>query len=300
MIDLKLLEKLCSIPGPSGDEHKVKEFLLKQLMSLKDIKLIEANLQDSLIVVKGKPQVMLFAHMDTVGFTVRYENQLVPIGGPSVRGGEVLVGEDSRGLIDCILKQDEERRLFYDFGRPIERGTTLTYKPDFKLSGDYIISPYLDNRLGVYLALEVFGKVNNVAVAFSCWEEHGGGSVPFLIKKLYEDFNVHQALICDVTWVTDGIDYGYGAVISMRDRNIPRKKYIDRIISYAQKWGGPFQLEVEASGSSDGRELQLSPYPVDWCFVGPPHENSHTPNEKVFIPDIVSTIELYTVLVHNL
>ena len=107
-------------------------------------------------------------------------------------------------------------------------------------------------------------------------------------------------MICDITWVTDGIKHGDGVVISMRDKNIPRRQYLERIITIAQQKNINFQLEVEASGSSDGREIQNSPYPIDWCFIGAPEDNVHTPDEIVHKNDISRMIELYKVLLRDL
>jgi di/tripeptidase len=59
-------------------------------------------------------------------------------------------------------------------------------------------------------------------------------------------------------------------------------------------------LEVESSGSSDGREIQTSPYPLDWCFIGPAEKNVHSPDEKVNKKDILETIKLYKVLMDDL
>ena len=52
---------------------------------------------------------------------------------------------------------------------------------------------------------------------FSTWEEHGGGSVGYLGKFIQEKYGVYQALISDVTWVTEGVKHGEGCVISLRD-----------------------------------------------------------------------------------
>ncbi len=93
------------------------------------------ELQDNVILVFGKPTTAIFAHIDSIGFTVRYENQLVPIGGPDVENGYSLVGKDSLGPIFCKLVVDEDHHLFYDFPRAIERGTTLTYEPYLKPKG---------------------------------------------------------------------------------------------------------------------------------------------------------------------
>jgi putative aminopeptidase FrvX len=148
--------------------------------------------------------------------------------------------------------------------------------------------------------LKVAETLKDGVIVFSCWEEHGGGSVPYLAKFIYEKWKVKQALISDITWVTDGVLPGKGVVISLRDRNIPRKTFLNRIIEIAKKRKVDFQLEVEGMGSSDGRELQTSPYPFDWCFVGAPEQNAHTPHEKVHKDDIKSMISLYEWLMKDL
>ena len=37
-------------------------------------------------------------------------------------------------------------------------------------------------------------------------EEHGGGSVGYLAKFIYEKYGVKQAHISDITWVTEGVN----------------------------------------------------------------------------------------------
>jgi putative aminopeptidase FrvX len=303
---MKLLQELCSISAPSGSEFPVRDFLINYAEKnsstwKKKPKLIYGDdFQDCLILIFGKPRTAVFAHMDTVGFTVRYENQLIPIGSPHVENGTTLVGKDSMGEIECKLKLDSKSRIFYDFGRSIQRGTSLTFKPDFRETKKYVQCCYLDNRLGIYIALKVCESLKNGIIAFSAWEEHGGGSVPYLQKYIYENFNIRNYLVSDVTWVTDGVHPGKGTVISLRDKNIPRRKFLDEIIKIAEAADCQYQPEVESEGSSDGRELQISPYPADWCFIGPPEENVHSPDEKVHKNDIEETIKLYNALLNQL
>lgn len=309
---MKLLQQLCSIHAPSGNEAPLKDFILEYVSTneknwrVKPEIIQGPDFQDCIVLAFQspagiqKPRTAIFAHMDSIGFTVRYENQLVPIGSPDAETGTRLVGEDSLGMIDCKLLLNEEGRAYYEFGRAIDRGTALTYKCDFRQKGGFVTSCYLDNRLGVYNALRVAETLENGVIVFSCWEEHGGGSVQFLIKYLYERWQIRQTLVSDITWVTDGVHPGKGVVISMRDKNIPRKAYIDNIIQIAESSGIPFQLEIEGSGSSDGRDIQNSPYPVDWCFVGAPESNVHSPDETVHEADIESMIALYEVLMREL
>src|SRR5689334_19970158 len=140
---MKLLQDLCAIHAPSGEEGAVKQFLLRYIKSEKKNwkvkpQIIESEeLQDCLILKFGKPRTAIFAHMDSIGFTVRYNNQLVAIGSPDAPPGTKLVGEDQLGPIECELELDEDHHAFYKFGRPIQRGTSLTYKPDFREEKNY-------------------------------------------------------------------------------------------------------------------------------------------------------------------
>ena len=283
---MKLLKQLCQVHAPSGNEVAMKDFLLQYINKEKKNWKTQPEIyygdefQDCIIVKFGKPRTAIFAHVDSIGFTVRYFNQLLPIGSPDAEMGTALVGADSKGEIECELEYDKENHAFYKFGRQIERGTELTYKIDFRDTKLFIQSAYLDNRLGVYNALKVAEKLKDGVIVFSCWEEHGGGSVPYLAKFIYEKWNIRQALVSDITWVSDGVQPGGGVAISMRDKNLPRRSFVNKIISIAEKHKVDFQLEVEGMGSSDGRELQISPYPFDWCFVGAPEQNPHTPEDR--------------------
>jgi putative aminopeptidase FrvX len=303
---MKLLKQLCQVQAPSGNEIEMKNFLLQYInKEKKNWKVLPEifhgdELQDCIVLKFGKPRTAIFAHIDSIGFTVRYFNQLLPIGSPDAEIGTALVGRDSKGEIECELDFDKDNHAFYKFARQIDRGTELTYKINFRDSKSYVQSPYLDNRLGVYNALKVAEKLKDGVIVFSCWEEHGGGSVPYLAKFIYEKWKIKQALISDITWASDGVEPGKGVAISMRDRNLPRKSFVNKIIDIAKKRKVDFQLEVEGMGSSDGRELQVSPYPFDWCFVGAPEQDPHTPNEKVHKHDIKTMIDLYGFLMKDL
>lgn len=304
---MKLLKQLCSIHAPSGNEKKLTDFLLNYIEEHKvqwkqqPVILYGEGFQDCILLIFGKPRAAIFAHIDSIGFTVRYGKQLVKIGGPDLETGYRLVGEDSQGEIECTLEFDEEEHeISYSYEREIERGTELVFKCDFRETEETVQSCYLDNRLGVWSALKVAETLENGIIAFSSWEEHGGGSVAYLAKYIAERYGVHQALISDITWVTEGVKPGEGVVISMRDSLIPRRSYVEKIIGIAKASGVPYQLEVEGSGGSDAKELQHGPYPWDWCFVGAPEDNVHTPNEIVHKKDIESMVALYKKLMEKL
>ncbi|MFN6943742.1 MAG: M20/M25/M40 family metallo-hydrolase [Cytophagaceae bacterium] len=306
---MELLQKLCQIPGTSGNEGGIRDFILSYIeenqSSWKCVpKIIHGDeIQDAVLLVFGKPRTAIIAHIDTIGFTVRYNNQVVPVGSPHMETGMVLRGADAEGEIRCklsVVEEDDDEKLVCEFHREIERGTELVFDFNFRESADYVQSCYLDNRLGVWSALKVAENLENGIIAFSCWEEHGGGSVPVLARIIFEQYGVRQALISDITWVTEGVKAGQGVAISLRDRSIPRKKFIEKIVKLAKESDVPFQLEVEGAGGSDGKELQSSPYPFDWCFIGAPEDNVHSPDEKVHKNDIESMVALYNFLMKKL
>jgi putative aminopeptidase FrvX len=304
-MSLQLLEKLCSIHAPSGNEMAMTRFLLEYINKNMQQWKVQPEIfsgegfQNCIVLIFGEPETAVFAHIDSIGFTVRYDNHLVKIGSPYLQVGTLLTGHDSKGAIEGKLKMEKDL-LAIDFEREIDRGTDLVFKADFRDGKDYVQCCYLDNRLGVYNALLLAETLRDGAIVFSCWEEHGGGSVGYLAKFLYEKYNIKQALISDITWVTDGVHSGEGVAISMRDSGIPRRSYVNKIIDIAQKNKVKFQLEVEGAGGSDGNELQRSPFPFDWCFVGAPEENVHSADEKVHKADIENMLVLYQHLLREL
>ncbi len=302
---LSLLKSMCAIHSPSGNEVAMKDFLLdyikKEQKNWKHKpKVIHGKgFQDNIILVFGKPRTAIFAHTDSIGFTVRYGKQLVKIGGPQIIKGIELVGSDEKGKCEATLTIVKDK-LEYKAKRNFETGTELVFKANWREDKEYVQCCYMDNRLGCFSALKVAETLKDGVIVFSTWEEHGGGSVSYLQKYLADNYKISQALISDISWISDGVFPAKGPVISMRDSMIPRRSYVNRIIDIAKKHKLPFQLEVEGSGGSDAKELQMAENVWDWCFVGAAEQFVHTPNEKVHKKDIEGMIELYKALMKDL
>jgi putative aminopeptidase FrvX len=307
---LELLERLVEVRSAASDEGRMKEFILEYVKTegkkwKVQPEIIEGRgFQDCIILVFGKPTTAIYAHMDSIGFSTGYDKELIKIGGPRTIDGMQLVGSDSQGEIlteTMVIEEEDGHSSFqYVFDREIDRGTILTFKPDFRETNEYIQSPYMDNRLGVWNALRVAESLENGAIVFSTYEEHGGNSVAFCARYLLKEHSVFQALISDITWVTNGVKHGGGVAVSMRDAGLPRRSYLNKIIALAKESGIDFQIEVESAGGSDGGMLQKSDLPIDWCFVGAPEDNVHSPDEKVFKKDMQSMVDLYVYLMKHL
>lgn len=302
---MKFLFEILKQNSVSGDESRTSDFILQYIVQRKNywnvLPVIYSgeDFHDCILLKFGEPRTAVFAHIDTIGFMSRYNNQLISVGGPEITEGTILQGKDSLGEISCKLKGDEND-ISHDFPRGIDPGTRLSFSQNIRIDDEFIQAAYLDNRLGVYAALKLCETIANGWVVFSTYEEHGGGSIPFLLKFIQETSPIKHALIADITWITEGVQFHNGVVISIRDKFIPRKKFLDRVIQLAKESGVPFQLEVEEYGGSDGREVQFSPYAIDWCFIGAAEENVHTPDEKVSLLDLEAMLNIYPYLVDRL
>ena len=112
---MELLKKLCKIHAPSGEEEVLRNFLIDYIKNnqsnwkTKPTLYFGKGFQDNLILVFGKPNVAVFAHMDSIGFTVKYNNEIIKIGGPKTNEGITLIGKDSKGDIEGkIFKKDKK------------------------------------------------------------------------------------------------------------------------------------------------------------------------------------------------
>ena len=305
--NFSLLKRLCAIHAPSGNESQMTQFLLDYIHDQKKDWLVEPEIfhgegfQNCIVLVFGNPTTAVYAHIDNIGFTARYNNQLVKIGSPKTASGIALLGADGNGAIECVMEVEEksgELKAVYD--REIDRGTDLSFKMNFREDKDYVQSCYLDNRLGVWVALQLAATLKNGAIVFSCWEEHGGGTAGYLSGFLYNKYKITQSLISDITWVTEGVHHGKGVAVSMRDAGIPRRHFVNNIRKILDLENEKYQVEVESSGGSDGNEIQKSPFPIDWCFIGAPEDGVHSPDEKVHKEDIWSMLRVYRLLMEKL
>lgn len=266
--------------------------------------------QEAIVLVFGQPRVAVFAHIDGVGYCTSYGDKLVPVGKPKATSGVSLTGWQAGKTVQAQLiteAVDDEKApgrqkttYRYTAEQSIQRGTPLTYAVQWREDEVAIQSAYLDNRVGVWNALQLCASAQDCALVFTTYEEHGGGAAQHIGRFLYKSFGCRQALISDVTLASEGIVPGDGVAISLRDRGIPRQQFVRRIRQIADARKVRYQLEVEDSGGSDGNQLQSSSYPWDWCFIGPPETGYHTPDERILKTDLREMLKLYQWLIQDL
>ena len=306
--DLQLLRQIISIHAPSGDEDKMRDFLLNHIeahrsnYSAQPELVLEAGFRGSFMLVFGKPRTAVFCHIDTHGYRVNdSQGHVSNIGYPQQKGtvdGVAYAEHATEGIPAILALEPQSKQATTAVPLPI--GSTITYTPALSLRQGTLSGTYLDNRLGLLAALKLCETLQHGIIAFTCCEEAGGSTAGILCREAFARHNVRQALVLDVTWPSNDVARNKGIVISLQDSTVPYRRFSRRIEAIATTHQIPFQLEIESSGGSDGSTLQTSDLPVEWCFVGIPISDMHSPKEKASIQDIEVWIEAYRVLMREL
>ncbi|MDG1295171.1 MAG: M20/M25/M40 family metallo-hydrolase [Planktomarina sp.] len=207
------LKALMQIPGLSGHEDRVAAAISKRM----PITCETDTLGNLIATFPGRnPSVMLFTHMDQLGFIVRkIENdgliRIHRMGGVPERAlasqAVVLSTADGRDIPGVIANKshhatqpDEKYKvvraadLYIDTGHStkaavekagITIGTPVTYAPNVvELAGGRIAGTSVDDRAGCAVLLEVA----------RCLAERDGGPTVHIVFSTQEEFNLRGAL----------------------------------------------------------------------------------------------------------
>lgn len=197
----ELLKRLSETVGVSGFEAGIREVILKEIKQYADS--TEVDSMGNLIAVKkGKtagPRIMFSAHMDEIGFIVKYIDRdyinFTPIGGIDDKillSMPVVIHSEKKTLYGAIMakpphlqeKEDRERpvkmkEMFIDVGMrlnktPDKDGRTELEKMGVKkadpvsfdshfreLQGDFVAGKSFDNRAGCVTVIEAFKKLHD-------------------------------------------------------------------------------------------------------------------------------------------
>lgn len=193
-LNFELLKTLCETPGISSREEPIRRVVVNELRPLVDT--LEADVMGNVIGFKkgagDAPRVMIAAHMDEIGFFVKFIDdrgfvRLLPVGGWDARvmvAQRVLIhgykGETVRGTlmpaakpIHLLSAEDANKppkvdEFFVDLGLPadkvkelVEVGDMVTMDRTAEQIGDTIVSKTLDNRLSIFVMIEALRKLQN-------------------------------------------------------------------------------------------------------------------------------------------
>ena len=326
-----LIEKLVSIPGPSGYEHQVRDSIQQDIQPFVDD--IKVDALGNLIARVGKKstdgkRVMLSGHMDEIGLIATHidENGFVRftnLGGVNPKycvGGHVRFLKGPRGVIDAEgarwnKNTPELKKMYIDVGAssreecPVQVGDTAVFERTFMDLGNRVVTKALDDRIGVAIMMEALRRMkedkrkspHEIVFVFSTQEEvglRGAGTSAYGV-----DPDVGLAL--DVTMTGDTpkglkmeVGLGKGPAIKVRDgRMLSDPRVIDWMVAAAQSHDIPYQLEVLEGGTTDAASIQISRAGVPAGCISIPCRYVHSPSEMVDMNDVEGAVRLLLELI---
>ncbi len=199
-----LLKKILDASGISGYEKEIAQ-IMKQELKKTCSEVIIDNFGNVIAKKglpagrqgKGKKKIMLAAHMDEVGFLVKYINKegyinFIKIGGIDDRillGQRVIIKSkkgDIRGIIGAkpphLLKDEESKRpvkyedMFIDIGcknreeaqKKVEIADSIVFDADSgNLNGDLYYGKAIDDRVGCYALIKIMEKLKIEAEVYA-------------------------------------------------------------------------------------------------------------------------------------
>lgn len=330
----QLLLDLLGAPGPSGYEGPAND-VWRDAASFATV--TSDSLGSSVARVGGDdahPLLAIVGHIDEIGLVVTHVDEkgflyFAPIGGwdPQILLGQRVTVQSKDGAIPGVigrkpihLLRDEQRKkvaelrdMHIDIGaadgdEALERvriGDSAVIATDpLPLAGRRLVSRSLDNRLGVYVALEALRQANDsgglkggMAAVAATQEEIGGKGSLTTAFSLEPDL----AIAVDVTHATDapGIDekeqgshhLGSGPVIGRGAILSPG--IFELLAETAEKNDIPYTIEASGRAThTDADSIQISRAGIPTGLVSIPLRYMHSPVELVDLGDVEATIEL--------
>ena len=197
MLDIQLLKKICEIPGTSGFEQRIREYIIEQVRPLVDDVSID-NMGNVIALKKGKAdkKVMVAAHMDEIGFIVTHIDddgflRIHTLGGfdPKTLTAQRVIVHGKKDIIGVmgskpihIMKPEERTKApqiqdyFIDTGMSKEEvekivaiGDSVTRERELIELGDCVNSKSLDNRVSVFILLETLRRLKDKEVPYDIY-----------------------------------------------------------------------------------------------------------------------------------
>ncbi|HNF48001.1 MAG TPA: M42 family metallopeptidase [Chitinophagales bacterium] len=219
--NIKLLAEICEVAGAPGFEQRVRELVVKNLEGHVD-EIQFDNLGSIYAVKKGKDaskRVMIAAHMDEIGFIVKYidDNGFLrfhTLGGfdPKTLTAQRVLVHGKKDLIGVMgtkpihIMTPEERakpvqtsEYFIDLGLPKEEvvkyvsvGDAITRERHLIEMGNCVNCKSIDNRVAVYILIETLKMLKDfpydVYGVFTVQEEVGIRGANVAAHNINPDF----------------------------------------------------------------------------------------------------------------
>jgi len=295
-INVELLSKICQTPGAPGFEQKIRELVIEEVKPYVDSIEVD-NMGNVYAIKKGKSdkRVMIGAHMDEIGFIITHIDEdgflrFHTLGGfdPKTHTAQRVVVHGKKDVIGVmsskpihVMTAEERNKLpknsdyFIDLGMKKEEvekivsiGDPVTRQRDLIEMGNCVNSKSLDNRLAVFILIEMLKELKDEKVpydiygVFTVQEEVGLRGANTSAQKIQPDFgfglDTTIAFDCPSASKHEKItSLGEGTAIKIMDsRTICDYRMVNYMKETAQKNKIKWQPEILTAGGTDTAGIQ--------------------------------------------
>ncbi|MBR5215916.1 MAG: M20/M25/M40 family metallo-hydrolase [Bacteroidales bacterium] len=327
------MTKVVDTPTPSGFEQEGQKLFERFANQYVD-ELYSDTLGNVVAHKKnpGKKKLMITAHIDEVGFMVKYIDEngmlyVVPIGGIDLMllpGTRLAVHHGENSFLGVVgrkpihLLNEKERVSFsiedtwLDLGfksrehalQSVSVGDPVTFSTEcVQMSDDFITTRSADNKIGSMIMLELMLELHGCATDYDIYyvstvqEEIGlRGAMPAAVQ-IQPDI----AIVVDATHATDYPNVNQKLCGDVRLGSGPSlcvspdtdRSLIEQLMEAADKSGIPYQMEGHPNASgTEARAIQLQCKGIQTAIVSYPVRYMHSPSEVVSISDIKNCVAL--------
>ena len=340
-LNIDLLAKICKTPGAPGFEQKVRALVLEELEGLVDQIEVD-NMGNVYAIKKGKSdkRVMIGAHMDEIGFMVTHIDdkgfiRFHTLGGfdPKTLTAQRVIIHGKKNVIGVmaskpihVMTQDERNKVaklsdyFIDTGLTPEEvkdlvkiGDSVTREREFIEMGQCVNSKSLDNRLAVFILIEMFKNLKGKEVpydiygVFTVQEEVGIRGANVSALKINPDFGfgLDTTIAFDLPGAAPHemiTKLGEGTAIKIMDAStICDYRMVEFMKNTADKHKIKWQPEILTAGGTDTAGIQRMTQGGSIAgAVSIPTRHLHQVIEMANKSDIQASIDLLTACVSEL
>jgi putative aminopeptidase FrvX len=320
-----MLKDLCEMPGVSGDEGRVRQYIRKRIERKVD-EIIE-DPYGNLLVRKGSTKrlrILLAAHMDEVGLMITgieksgllrfYAIGIMP---HVLLAKRVLIGENSvPGVIghkpvhltktEEMKKPPDAKALFVDIGaaskdaasKLVTVGDYATFDTEYRENGDLISGKAFDNRIGCHILMRLIEHDLPLYYAFTVQEEVGLRGAGIVAYRTKPDIAFAIDTTSSGEWPEDKDvpQYpviGKGPAITVADRRvICDPKIVQTLRKTAEAERIPYQIKRPMVGGTDAGTMHLVREGVRCGVVAVPARYIHSPLAIASKRDITAAVKL--------
>lgn len=287
-MDIELLKKLCNLNAIASNEQEVRNALIEDITG----EIIFDGLGSVISHHNGKgPKLMICAHMDEVGFMVRYISDigmlyLMPVGGvkDSAKSFQSVVittvdGDKIKGLMNCSYDEKHKvKDIYVDIGlssaqevinKGISVGDMVCFDSKSQMINENVLmAKALDDRVGCYILKEIDRKMkkikheNDVYLCFTSSEEVGTRGGKCTANIINPDLIIAVDVACapDLTRnYTNQRQISKGCMIVHYDKTmIPNRKMLNWTKKKAIENNIKFQCDMFSGGGTDAALSHLT------------------------------------------